>query len=110
MNNIILDELELNFNSIEKEIFEVVCKIGLSRIKVILENVDNLIFESRDTKRYRYKFKTDEKIKEELQEVYSYYKSNFNALTRYQDRSEDDRREINLFLTAKGKEISQKST
>ncbi|WP_368489346.1 hypothetical protein [Clostridium sp. BJN0013] len=39
----------MNFNSIEKEIFEVVCKIGLSRIKVILENVDNLIFESRDT-------------------------------------------------------------
>lgn len=38
MNNIILDELELNFNSIEKEIFEVVCKIGLSRIKVIMED------------------------------------------------------------------------
>lgn len=50
MNNIILDELGLNFNSIEKEIFEVVCKVGLSRIKVIMENVDNLIFESRDTK------------------------------------------------------------
>ncbi|WP_368489133.1 UPF0236 family transposase-like protein [Clostridium sp. BJN0013] len=62
MNNIILDELELNFNSIEKEIFEVVCKIGLSRIKLILENVDNLIFESRDTKRYRYKFKIEKTI------------------------------------------------
>lgn len=62
MNNIILDELGLNFNSIEKEIFEVVCKVGLSRIKVIMENVDNLIFESRDTKKHRYKFKGEKTI------------------------------------------------
>ncbi|CAB1252138.1 transposase [Clostridiaceae bacterium BL-3] len=62
MNNIILDELELNFNNIEEEVYGIVCEAGLSRIKLMLENVDNLIFESRDTKRYRYKFKTEKTI------------------------------------------------
>ncbi|MFC0903388.1 UPF0236 family transposase-like protein [Clostridium sp. MT-14] len=62
MNNIILDELELNFNNIEEEVYGIVCEAGLSRIKLMLENVDNLILESRNTKRYRYKFKTEKTI------------------------------------------------
>jgi hypothetical protein len=44
MNNIILDELELNFNNIEKEVYGIVCEAGLSRIKLILGNADNLVF------------------------------------------------------------------
>jgi hypothetical protein len=31
---------------------------------------------------------SDEKIKVELEEVYSYYSNNFDALTRYQDRKD----------------------
>jgi hypothetical protein len=59
MDNIILEELMLNFKDIEKEIFSVVCEAGISRIKLILENLDDLLFKNRDKKEYRYKFKTE---------------------------------------------------
>lgn len=62
MNDIIVDELKLNFNDIEKEVFSIVCEAGLSSIKLMLENLDNLLFENRDTEKYRYKFKTEKTI------------------------------------------------
>ncbi len=62
MNDIILDELKLNFNDIEKEIFGIVCEAGLAAIKSMLEKLDEVLSESRDKKKYRYKFKTEKTI------------------------------------------------
>lgn len=50
MNNIILDEMKLNFKDIEKEIFDVVCEAGLSRIRLMFEDLDKYLCENRDKK------------------------------------------------------------
>lgn len=62
MNDIILDELRLNFKDIEKEIFAIVCAAGLSTITLMIEKLDDELSEKRDKKRYRYKFKTKKTI------------------------------------------------
>jgi hypothetical protein len=62
MNDIILDELRLNFKDIEKEIFGIVCAAGLSTITLMIEKLDNELSEKRDKKRYRYKLKTEKTI------------------------------------------------
>ena len=62
MNNIILDEMKLNFKDIEKEIFDVVCEAGLSRIRLMFEDLDRYLCENRDKKRYRYKDKIEKTI------------------------------------------------
>jgi flagellin-specific chaperone FliS len=62
MNDIILNEIKLNFKEIEKEIFALVCEAGLSIIKTIFEKLDDELSESRDKKKYRNKFKTDKTI------------------------------------------------
>lgn len=45
MNDIILDELRLNFKEIEKEIFGIVCAAGLSTITLMIEKLDNELLE-----------------------------------------------------------------
>ena len=46
---------ELDFKTIEKEIYKIACEVGRGIIKNILENIDLRILASRDTKTYRSK-------------------------------------------------------
>ncbi|MBP2032186.1 hypothetical protein J2Z42_000851 [Clostridium algifaecis] len=62
MNNIILNHDRVNFNEIEKVVFGIVCEAGLSIVKGLMENLDEELFNSRDKKKYRYKFKTQKTI------------------------------------------------
>ena len=55
MYTLSLNHIELDFNTIEKEIYKIVCEVGRGIMKDILENIDLRILASRDTKTYRSK-------------------------------------------------------
>lgn len=55
MYTLSLNHNELDFNTIEKEIYKIVCEVGRGIMKDILENIDLRILASRDTKKYRSK-------------------------------------------------------
>jgi hypothetical protein len=50
-----LNHNELDFNTIEEEIYKIVCEVGREIMKDILENIDLRILAGRDTKIYRSK-------------------------------------------------------
>lgn len=80
MNNIILDEMNINFKNIEKEVFGVACEAGLMLIKNMFERLDDFIFENRDKKQYRYKHKTEKTIQTVMGNLTfsrRYYKDNY---------------------------------
>lgn len=50
-----LKEKEFDFNSLEKEVFNYVCKLGVEIIKNVLESLDKSISEERNKTEYRHK-------------------------------------------------------
>lgn len=55
MYTLSLNHNELDFKTIEEEIYKIVCEVGRGIMKDILENIDLRILASRDTKTYRSK-------------------------------------------------------
>lgn len=45
----------ISFYELEKEVYRLVCQLGCSILKTILENYDNQLMNNRDTKEYRHK-------------------------------------------------------
>lgn len=65
----ILSENEINFNDLEKKIFEIVCKNGRETMVEILESIDESLQVNRDKKLYRHKGKRATTIKTIMGEV-----------------------------------------
>ena len=53
----ILSENEINFNDLEKEIYEIACKNAREMMAEILESIDSSLRVSRDKEQYRHKGK-----------------------------------------------------
>lgn len=65
----ILTKEEIKFNTLEKEIFKIVCWFGCMLIKYFLERYDQKLAKSRDKKKYRNKGKRKNTIKTIMGEV-----------------------------------------
>ena len=52
MIDIILDEVELSFNRLEKEIYSFGCQIAREMLKNVLETMDKKLAEERDKSKY----------------------------------------------------------
>ena len=57
MTNAIVKENKISFKTLEKKIFEEVCKLAREHAKIILENYDDILSKERDTSKYRNKGK-----------------------------------------------------
>lgn len=55
MIDIILDEKELSFNRLEKEIYKASCEMACNVLKYILEEMDKKLAKDRDKSKYRHK-------------------------------------------------------
>lgn len=55
MYNISLNDNELNFKTLEQEIYRTVCDVACSVLKDVLENIDKILMATRDIKAYRHK-------------------------------------------------------
>ena len=69
MMNQILSENEINFNDLEKEIYEIACKNARETMVEILESMDGTLQLNRDKKVYRHKGKRKTTIKTIMGEV-----------------------------------------
>ena len=69
MINIIVDEMGLSFNRLEKEIYDYGCQVAREILKNILEEIDNRLAEERDKSEYRHKGTRDTTIKTIMGEV-----------------------------------------
>jgi len=69
MINIIVDEMGLSFNRLEKEIYDYGCQVAREILKNILEEIDNRLAEERDKSEYRHKGTRDTTIKTLMGEV-----------------------------------------
>lgn len=69
MTELILNEKEINFNTLEKKIFKEICRVGCEVLKNILEQLDKNICEERDKKEYRHKGKRKTVLKTLMGEV-----------------------------------------
>lgn len=65
----ILSEKEINFNDLEKEIFQIGCKYAQDTMVEILESIDEKLAQKRDKKIYRHKGKRRTTIKTLMGEV-----------------------------------------
>ena len=65
----ILSENGINFNDLEKEIFEIGCKYAQNMMVNILETIDQALVKERDKKTYRHKGKRKTTIKTMMDEV-----------------------------------------
>jgi hypothetical protein len=59
MMKTILSEKELDFNTLEKEIFRIGCEYAASLMEEVLKQMDKQLAESRDKKTYRHKGSRD---------------------------------------------------
>ena len=55
MQNTEIIECNVKFSELEEKIYRLVCELGCSILKSILENQDNILMENRDKKTYRHK-------------------------------------------------------
>ncbi|HPA55074.1 MAG TPA: ISLre2 family transposase [Bacillota bacterium] len=69
MIDIIVDEKDLSFNRLEKEIYAFGCKVACEMLKNILEALDKKIAEERDKSIYRHKGTRDTSVKTLMGEV-----------------------------------------
>ncbi len=69
MIDIIVNENELSFNSLEKEIFSAACEMACKVLTYILEEMDNKLAQERDKSKYRHKGKRQTTIKTLMGEV-----------------------------------------
>lgn len=65
----ILSEKEINFNDLEKEIFQIGCKYAQDMMIEILESIDKILEQNRDKEEYRHKGKRRTTIKTLMGEV-----------------------------------------
>ena len=63
MTNAIVKENKISFKTLEKKIFEEVCKLAREHAKIILENYDDILSKERDTSKYRNKGKRKTSIR-----------------------------------------------
>ena len=63
MINIIVNENELSFNSLEKEIYKAACEMACKALSQILEELDKKLSDERDKSKYRHKGKRRTTIK-----------------------------------------------
>ncbi len=63
MINQIISEKEINFNDLEKEIFQIGCEVAQSIMIEVLESIDERLAKQRDKKEYRHKGKRKTTIK-----------------------------------------------
>lgn len=64
-----LQEKEIDFNTLEKEVFSFVCKLGVDIIEQMLESTDKALSKGRDKKVYRHKGLRKNTIKTVMGEV-----------------------------------------
>lgn len=69
MTNIIVNENEITFNRLEKEIYAAACKMACKTLANILEEMDKKLAKERDKSRYRHKGKRQTTIKTLMGEV-----------------------------------------
>ncbi|KUK83134.1 MAG: Uncharacterized protein XD98_0422 [Microgenomates bacterium 39_6] len=69
MIDIILNEVELSFNRLEKEIYAFGCQVAREMLKNILEALDKKLEEERDRSRYRHKGTRQTSVKTLMGEV-----------------------------------------
>ena len=69
MINTILDEMDLSFNRLEKEIYDYGCRVAREVLKNILEAMDERLAEERDKSKYRHRGGRDTSIKTLMGEV-----------------------------------------
>ena len=70
MTNAIVKENKISFKTLEKKIFEEVCKLAREHAKIILENYDDILSKERDTSKYRNKGKRKTSIRTSIRTVY----------------------------------------
>ena len=69
MINIILDEMELSFNRLEKEIYDYGCQIAREMLKNVIETLDEKLANERDKSKYRHKGTRETTVKTLMGEV-----------------------------------------
>jgi len=69
MTNIIVNEKEISFNRLEKEIYTAACKMACSVLSNILEVMDKKLAQERDKSKYRHKGQRKTTIKTLMGEV-----------------------------------------
>lgn len=69
MINIIVDEMDLSFNRLEKEIYAFGCQVAREMLKNILEALDKKLEEERDRSKYRHKGTRQTSVKTLMGEV-----------------------------------------
>lgn len=69
MINIILDEMELSFNRLEKEIYDYGCQIAREMLKNVIEALDKKLANERDKSKYRHKGTRETTVKTLMGEV-----------------------------------------
>lgn len=69
MIDIIVDEMGLSFNRLEKEIYDYGCQIAREILKSVLEAMDKRLAEERDKSKYRHRGGRDTSIKTLMGEV-----------------------------------------
>lgn len=69
MNNVEINEKNIKFYELEKQIYKLVCELGCNILKEILENQDKEIMNNRDKKEYRHKGYKNNTIKTIMGEV-----------------------------------------
>ena len=75
MTNAIVKENKISFKTLEKKIFEEVCKLAREHAKIILENYDDILSKERDTSKYRNKGKRKTSIKTVYGDVKLFYRT-----------------------------------
>ena len=69
MTNAIVKENKISFKTLEKKIFEEVCKLAREHTKNILESYDDMLSKERDASKYRNKGKRNTSVKTVYGEV-----------------------------------------
>ncbi len=69
MTDFIVNEKEISFNRLEKEIYKAACKMACDALAYTLEEMDEKISQQRDKKEYRHKGKRKTTLKTLMGEV-----------------------------------------